>query len=107
MAADQIPKDLISRLPRVRGSYVANAPLYKVTWLKVGGPAEVMFRPADENDLKFFLSARPFDVPITIIGVGSNLLVRDGGVPGVVIRLGREFAFINKVDHLLKVGAGA
>jgi UDP-N-acetylmuramate dehydrogenase len=107
MAADQIPKDLISRLPRVRGSYVANAPLYKVTWLKVGGPAEVMFRPADENDLKFFLSARPFDVPTTIIGVGSNLLVRDGGVPGVVIRLGREFAFINKDGLLLKVGAGA
>jgi UDP-N-acetylmuramate dehydrogenase len=106
-AANQIPKDLISRLPRVRGSYVANAPLHKVTWLKVGGPAEVMFRPADENDLKFFLSARPFGVPITIIGVGSNLLVRDGGVPGVVIRLGREFAFINKDDHLLRVGAGA
>lgn len=107
MAADQISKDLISRLPTVRGSYTANAPLYKITWLKVGGPAEVMFRPADVNDLKLFLFARPFDIPVTIIGVGSNLLVRDGGVPGVVIRLGKEFAFIKNDNHFLKVGAGA
>lgn len=100
-------KSLIGRLPRVRGSYTANAPLDKVTWFKVGGPAEVLFRPADEDDLKFFLSARPFDIPITVIGVGSNILVRDGGVPGVVVRLGREFAFIQKYDCFLKVGAGA
>jgi len=107
MAADQISKDLVSRLPIVRGSYVSNVPLYKVTWLKVGGPAEVMFRPEDVNDLKAFLFARPRDVPVTIIGVGSNLLVRDGGVPGVVVRLGKEFAFIKNVNQFLKVGAGA
>jgi UDP-N-acetylmuramate dehydrogenase len=107
MAAQHISKDLIDRLPKVRGRYSANVSLDKVTWFKVGGPAEVMFRPADANDLKFFLSTRPFDVPVTIIGVGSNLLVRDGGVPGVVIRLGREFAVIKAVDNFLKVGAGA
>jgi UDP-N-acetylmuramate dehydrogenase len=107
MAAQHLTEGLISRLPNVRGRYIANAPLDKVTWLKVGGLAEVMFRPADENDLKFFLSTRPLDVAVTVIGVGSNLLVRDGGVPGVVIRLGREFAFIKKSDHFLTVGAGA
>tara|TARA_B100000674_G_C37976252_1_gene979537 strand:+ start:2559 stop:3506 length:948 start_codon:yes stop_codon:yes gene_type:complete len=107
MVDDHIAKDLINRLPQVRGSYSANAPLDKITWFKVGGPAEVMFRPADVKDLRFFLSTRPLDVPVTVIGVGSNLLVRDGGVPGVVIRLGREFAFIEKENNLLKVGAGA
>jgi len=107
MAADQNTKDLIGRLPKVRGSYNVNAPLNKITWFRVGGPAEVMFRPADEKDLILFLSTRPLDVPVTVIGVGSNLLVRDGGVPGVVIRLGREFAFIKKDNNLLKVGAGA
>ena len=107
MVAQHITKGLIDRLPKVRGRYSANAPLDKVTWFKVGGPAEVMFRPADVNDLKFFLSNRPFEVPINIIGVGSNLLVRDGGVPGVVIRLGREFAVIKVIDNLLEVGAGA
>jgi UDP-N-acetylmuramate dehydrogenase len=107
MAAQHITKDLIDRLPKVRGRYSANVSLDKVTWFKVGGPAEVMFRPADANDLKFFLSTRPFDVPVTIIGVGSNLLVRDGGVPGVVIRLGREFAVIKAIDNFLQVGAGA
>ena len=107
IVTDKIDKSLINRLPEVRGSYSANAPLDKITWFKVGGPAEVMFRPADEQDLKFFLSTRPLDVPVTIIGVGSNLLVRDGGVPGVVIRLGREFAFIEREDNLLRVGAGA
>jgi UDP-N-acetylmuramate dehydrogenase len=107
MATQHITKGLIDHLPKVRGRYSANSPLDKVTWFKVGGPAEVMFRPADANDLKLFLSTRPFDVPITIIGVGSNLLVRDGGVPGVVIRLGREFAIIKAIDNFLKVGAGA
>jgi UDP-N-acetylmuramate dehydrogenase len=107
MVAQHITKGLIDRLPKVRGRYRANAPLDNVTWFKVGGPAEVMFRPADANDLKLFLSTRPFDVPVTVIGVGSNLLVRDGGVPGVVIRLGREFAVIKAVDNFLEVGAGA
>lgn len=107
MAEQLFTKGLIDYLPKVRGRYRANAPLDKVTWFKVGGPAEAMFRPADANDLILFLSTRPFDIPVTIIGVGSNLLVRDGGVPGVVVRLGREFSFIKTVNNFLKVGAGA
>lgn len=85
---------LIDRLPAVRGRLTANAPLANVTWFRVGGPAEVMFRPADAADLAGFLAGCPADVPVTVIGVASNLLVRDGGVPGVVVRLGRAFAEI-------------
>ena len=79
------------------------------TWLRVGGPAEVLFSPADAEDLAAFLAATPSDVPITPIGVGSNLIVRDGGVPGVVIRLGRGFGGIlaDPDQALLRVGAAA
>ncbi len=94
MAAARHSPRLIERLPAVRGRYAEDVPLYRTTWLRVGGPAEVMFRPADEADLAAFLAARPADVPVTVIGVGSNLLVRDGGVEGVVIRLGRGLAGI-------------
>jgi len=89
MAALLYPGHLINRLPKVRGSYSANVQLAKYTWFKVGGPAEVVFRPADAEDLTHFLLNKPEDVPVTVIGVGSNLLVRDGGIPGVVIRLGK------------------
>ena len=82
---------LLARLPKVRGTYIANAPLAPVAWFRVGGPAEALFRPADRDDLAAFLRAKPDDVPITIIGVGANILVRDGGIPGVVIRLGSAF----------------
>ena len=99
---------LIDRLPPVRGRISAAAPLAKVTWFRVGGPAEVMFRPADAADLADFLSGVPEDVPITVIGVASNLLIRDGGVPGVVIRLGGGFAGINVLDgNRIEVGAAA
>ena len=91
MAARASLPHLIDRLPSVRGELVADAPLAPLTWFRVGGPAEVMFRPTDADDLAAFLAGCPADVPVTIIGVGSNLLVRDGGVPGVVIRLGRPF----------------
>ena len=72
--------DLIDRLPAVRGRSTAGAPLAPLTWFRVGGPAEILFRPADADDLAAFLAAGPADVPVTVIGVGSNLLVRDGGV---------------------------
>ncbi len=90
MFPDLIP-DLLAAAPRLRGRLLANAPLKELTWLRVGGPAQVLFTPADEDDLGYFLSRRPSDVPVSIIGVGSNLLIRDGGVAGVVIRLGRGF----------------
>lgn len=84
-----------------------NAPLAKYTWFKVGGPAEVIFRPADAEDLIHFLANKPEDVPITVIGVGSNLLVRDGGVPGVVIRLGRGFSSVEINGTEVRAGGGA
>jgi UDP-N-acetylmuramate dehydrogenase len=108
MTAAALQPHLIDRLPRVRGRLTHAAPLAGITWFRVGGPAEVMFRPADEQDLAAFLAGTPADVPVTVIGVGSNLLVRDGGVPGVVIRLGRGFAAIRVLDRQrIEAGAGA
>ncbi|MEP3525963.1 MAG: UDP-N-acetylmuramate dehydrogenase [Hyphomicrobiales bacterium] len=71
----------------IRGRLTANADMSKLTWFRVGGPAQLMFQPADEADLAFFLENLPADVPVMVVGIGSNLLVRDGGIPGVVIRL--------------------
>ena len=98
---------LIERLPQVRGRLRANAPLKDVTWFRVGGPAEVLFRPADRDDLIAFLKDRPADVPVTVLGVASNLLVRDGGVPGVVIRLLRGFVEMRADGTDVIAGAGA
>ncbi|GAB3126192.1 UDP-N-acetylmuramate dehydrogenase [Novispirillum itersonii] len=98
---------LLARLPAVRGRYSEGYELAKVTWFRVGGPAEVLFKPEDADDLAAFLAGTPDDVPVTVIGVGSNLLVRDGGVPGVVVRLGRAFAGIEVRDNLLHVGGAA
>jgi len=98
---------LIDRLPQVRGRMTANADIGASTWFGVGGPAEVLFRPADEDDLMTFLAAKPAGVPVTVIGVASNLLVRDGGVPGVVIRLGRGFAGVCVEGDEIVAGAGA
>jgi UDP-N-acetylmuramate dehydrogenase len=98
---------LIDRLPSVRGRYSEDAPLARITWFRVGGPAEVMYRPADLADLQAFIKARPAGIPVTVLGVGSNTLVRDGGVPGVVLRLGRAFVGIRAEDGDLISGAGA
>ena len=107
-AAERQDLPLIERLPAVRGRMTANAPLDRVTWFRVGGPAEVLFKPVDKDDLVAFLKAKPADIPVTVLGVGSNLLVRDGGVPGVVLRLGREFARMTaQENHVLEAGAAA
>jgi UDP-N-acetylmuramate dehydrogenase len=98
---------LIERLPKVRGALRENASLAATTWFRVGGPAEVLFRPADRDDLAAFLAAKPADVPITVLGVGSNLLVRDGGLPGVTIRLGKGFAETSHDGAIVKAGAAA
>jgi UDP-N-acetylmuramate dehydrogenase len=98
---------LLDRLPKVHGRLAANAPIGPMTWFRVGGPAEVLFRPVDEHDLSDFLAQLPPNVPVTVIGVGSNLLVRDGGISGVTIRLGRGFAGLLVEDDTLRVGAGA
>lgn len=95
-------------LARVRGRVSVGASLAKVTWFRVGGPAELMVRPVDVDDLATVLAARPAGVPLTVIGVGSNLLVRDGGVPGLVLRLGRGFAEIEAEDGgFVRCGAAA
>ncbi len=98
---------LIDSLPAVRGRLTAGSSLAKVTWFQVGGPAEVLFRPADQDDLLAFLAALPAEIPVTVIGVGSNLLVRDGGVPGVVLRLTRGFAEVEVEGTTVTAGAGA
>jgi UDP-N-acetylmuramate dehydrogenase len=99
---------LLKRLPAVRGRLEANAPLADLTWFRAGGAAEVLFSPADEADLAEFLRNTPQDIPVYVIGVGSNLLVRDGGVPGVVIRLGRAFAEIaEEPGHRVRAGTAA
>ena len=107
IVAKKIPDGLLTRLPPVRGRYAANAPLGRATWFRTGGTAEVLFRPADADDLARFLAHRPEDVPLTVIGIGSNLLVRDGGVSGVTIRLGRAFARIDCAGEVVHAGAAA
>lgn len=108
MAAEARTSSLIDRLPPVRGEFIADAPLAPLTWFRVGGHAEVLFRPADADDLAAFLKGTPGDVPVTVVGVGSNLLVREGGVPGVVIRLGREFMNIEVQEgDCVRAGAAA
>jgi UDP-N-acetylmuramate dehydrogenase len=92
--------------PDVRGRLLANQSLAELTWFRVGGPAQVLFMPEDEADLAYFLKNIPADVPVMVIGLGSNLIVRDGGVPGVVVRLGRGFNDL-KVDGLTIVAGPA
>lgn len=87
---------LIDMLPEVRGKYLKNVNLSKHTWFGVGGPAEIMYIPEDIEDLCYFLRARPYNIPICLIGGGSNLLIRDGGIPGVVIKL--DSSFFRKIE---------
>jgi len=107
MAAARVLPRLIERLPPVRGRLTENASLAGITWFAVGGPADVLFRPADRDDLADFLRNKPRDVPVSVLGVGSNLLVRDGGIRGVVVRLGRGFVDISVRDDRVHAGAGA
>ncbi len=83
--------DLVKLLPEVRGKYLCDVPLSKHTWFAVGGPAEVMYLPEDDEDLSLFMKTKPYNLPVCVIGGGSNLLVRDGGVPGVVIKLDSRY----------------
>ena len=99
MAASQSRPHLIDRLRKPRGRLTADAPLGPQTWFRTGGNAEVLFRPADVEDLASFLHDLPGDVPVTVLGVGSNLLVRDGGLRGVVVRLMRGFTGITVEDY--------
>jgi UDP-N-acetylmuramate dehydrogenase len=98
--------DLLSRLPPVRGKYIEQASLSDITWLRVGGPADVLYLPADEADLARFMGETPLDIPVQVLGAGSNTLVRDGGVRGVVIKLTPAFGEIT-IEAGARVRAGA
>jgi UDP-N-acetylmuramate dehydrogenase len=95
-------------LPKVRGTYAEHAPLKEVLWFRAGGSADILFRPADLDDLKAFMAARPKDLPLTVLGVGSNVLVRDGGIPGITIRLPSAFGQVEGLGPTrLRAGAAA
>lgn len=95
------------RLPEARGTLRRDVPLAPLTWLRVGGPAEILFQPADAGDLAGFLAALPAEVPVLPMGVASNLLVRDGGLAGVVVRFGGPLAKVEVEGDLVLAGAGA
>ena len=107
MTFPDITPSLNSAMPDLRGRLAANQPLGPFTWFRVGGPAQVYFAPEDESDLAYFLKHLPADIPLTVIGVGSNLIVRDGGVAGVVIRLGRGFNDIACDGDAVRAGTAA
>ncbi|MEX0590174.1 MAG: UDP-N-acetylmuramate dehydrogenase [Xanthobacteraceae bacterium] len=92
-------------MPALRGRLIANQPMADITWFRVGGPAQAMFSPADEDDLVYFLAHLPAEIPVTVVGVGSNLLVRDGGIEGVVVRLARGFNETKIEGDLIRAGA--
>ncbi len=107
MSFPDISDELRTLMPEVRGRLVANHPLAPYTWFRVGGPAQILFAPADEDDLAHFLKLLPQEIPITTIGLGSNMIVRDGGVPGVMIRLsGKAFGEV-VVEDDLRIHAGS
>jgi UDP-N-acetylmuramate dehydrogenase len=99
--------EIEARAPKLRGRLIANAPIAEATWFRVGGPTEALFSPADEDDLAYVLAALPREIPVTTIGLGSNLIVRDGGISGLVIRLGgRAFGAVEIMDGS-RIVAGA
>ena len=99
---------LAATMPKVRGRLTPGAPLAPLVWFKSGGSAEWLFEPADEEDLTAFLRELDPHVPVMALGLGSNLIVRDGGVPGVVVRLGKPFATVERLDETsLRCGGGA
>ncbi|HLZ02244.1 MAG TPA: UDP-N-acetylmuramate dehydrogenase [Bradyrhizobium sp.] len=108
MSFPDITPELKAAMPDLRGRLIANQPLAELTWFRVGGPAQVLFTPVDEDDLAYFLKHLPEDLPVYVVGVGSNLIVRDGGLPGVVIRLApRGFGEASANGELVTAGAAA
>src|SRR5216683_8324706 len=106
MTFPDITPDLKAATPKLRGRLLANESLAPLTWFRVGGRAQVLFTPSDEDDLAYFLSALPADLQVYVVGVGSNLIVRDGGLPGVVIRLSpRGFGEAGASGDIVTAGA--
>jgi UDP-N-acetylmuramate dehydrogenase len=104
MSFPDIVPELKAKMPELRGRLLANQPLGEFTWFRVGGSAQAFFMPEDENDLAHFLRNLPPEIPVVVIGAGSNLIVRDGGVPGVVIRLGRGFNDVKVEEQRVTIG---
>ena len=104
MSFPDIVAALQTKMPALRGRPLANQSLAELTWFRVGGPAQILFMPEDEEDLAYMLANLLAEIPVTVIGLGSNLIVRDGGVPGVVIRLGRGFGEISIEGLTLRAG---
>src|ERR1700688_292904 len=108
MTFPDITPDLKAAMPELRGRLLANQSLAELTWFRVGGPAQVLFTPSDEDDLAYFLKHLPAELPVYVVGVGSNLIVRDGGMPGVVIRLSpRGFGESSADGDIVSAGAAA
>ena len=108
MTFPDIPPDLKAAMPDLRGRLLANQSLAELTWFRVGGPAQLLFTPSDEDDLAYFLARLPKELPVYVVGVGSNLIVRDGGLPGVVIRLSpRAFGETSAGGDVVSAGAAA
>jgi UDP-N-acetylmuramate dehydrogenase len=105
MSFPDLVATLRSKMPLLRGRLLANQPLADLTWFRVGGPAQVLFMPEDEDDLCYFLRELGPEIPVTTIGLGSNLIVRDGGVAGVVVRLGRGFGEVAVDGTSIRAGA--
>ena len=107
-AFSDITPELKAAMPNLRGRLLANQSLGELTWFRVGGPAQVLFTPSDEDDLAYFLGHLPNELPLYVVGVGSNLIVRDGGMPGVVIRLSpRAFGDASTEGEIISAGAAA
>src|SRR5436190_10508348 len=106
VAFPDITPDLNARMPELRGRLVANADMAPLTWFRAGGRAQVLFTPADESDLAYFLSQLPHEIAVHPVGVGSNLIVRDGGVAGVIVRLSpRGFGEVTAAGDTVRAGA--
>ena len=105
MSFPDITAELKAGMPQLRGRLLANQVLKDLTWFRVGGPAQMLFMPEDEADLAYLLERLPSDMPVSPVGLGSNLIVRDGGVPGVVVRLGRGFAGVAIEGERVRAGA--
>jgi UDP-N-acetylmuramate dehydrogenase len=105
MSFPDIAASLRAKMPALRGRLMANQPLAELTWFRVGGPAQLLFVPENEDDLAYLLAHLPAEIAVTVIGLGSNLIVRDGGVPGVVIRLGRGFGEVAIDGTNIRAGA--
>src|SRR5437763_7470811 len=108
MSFPDITRDLKAAMPGLRGRLSPNQSLAELTWFRVGGPAQALFTPLDEDDLAYFLTRLPGELPVCVVGVGSNLIVRDGGIPGVVIRLSaRGFGETEAKAEVVSAGAAA